>query len=79
MIALLIIIIIIALEFLPIDTWLRKHNLSIAIPIFFSLLWAFVIIMSFTGFAKAFHWYDYTLTIFAFVYEWIDFLGIGKK
>ena len=33
----LVIIIILALELLPIDTWLIKYNMVIAKPIFFSL------------------------------------------
>ena len=43
---LVIIIIILALELLPIDTWLIKYNMAIAKPIFFSLALIAVFILS---------------------------------
>ena len=70
---LVIIIIILALELLPIDTWLIKYNMAIAKPMFFSLALIAVFVLSLLGFSKAFHWYDYLIAVIACIYEWIIF------
>ena len=75
----LVIIIILALELLPIDTWLIKYNMVIAKPIFFSLALIAVFVLSLVGFAKAFHWYDYLITVITCVYEWVIFFRNNKK
>ncbi len=75
----LVIIIILALELLPIDTWLIKYNMVIAKPIFFSLALIAVFVLSLVGFSKAFHWYDYLLAVIACIYEWIIFFRNAKK
>ena len=75
----LIIIIILALELLPIDTWLARYNMTLAIPIFFTLALIAVLLLSLVGFAKAFHWYDYLITVITCVYEWMIFFRNNKK
>ena len=75
----LVIVIILALELLPIDSWLTKYNMAIVIPIFFSLALIAVFVLSLVGFSKAFHWYDYLIAVIACIYEWIVFFRNTKK
>ena len=75
----LVIVIILALELLPIDSWLTKYNMAIVIPIFFSLALIAVFILTLVGFSKAFHWYDYLIAVIACIYEWIVFFRNTKK
>ena len=75
----LVIIIILALELLPIDTWLARYNMTLAIPILFTLALFAVLLLSLVGFSKAFHWYDYLIAVIACIYEWIIFFRNTKK
>ncbi len=75
----LIIIIILALELLPIDTWLARYNMTLAMPILFTLALIAVFLLSLVGFAKAFHWYDYLIAVITCVYEWMIFFKNNKK